>query len=106
MEGITLDISEVRAQRDFHDLVARVLEFPHYYGRNLDAFWDCLTELDEHTHVRIKYLDSLDSTLQAAILPYIEIMLEYERQTGGTFSITIESSSPGADSRDPAAMPE
>ena len=27
----------------FHDAISRALAFPDYYGRNLDALWDCLT---------------------------------------------------------------
>lgn len=28
------------------DALGRALDFPAYYGRNWDAAWDCLTELD------------------------------------------------------------
>ena len=30
-----------------HDQLARELNFPHWYGRNLDALYDCLTELEQ-----------------------------------------------------------
>ena len=26
--------------------IARVFEFPDYYGQNLDAFWECINDLD------------------------------------------------------------
>ncbi|MBQ2613475.1 MAG: barstar family protein [Methanobrevibacter sp.] len=29
-----------------HDYLAEVLNFPEYYGKNLDALYDCLTEID------------------------------------------------------------
>ncbi|GAB3697911.1 barstar family protein [Mariniluteicoccus flavus] len=29
--------------------IGRALSFPDYYGRNLDALWDCLTDLAEPT---------------------------------------------------------
>ncbi|MGH9870573.1 MAG: barstar family protein [Candidatus Polarisedimenticolia bacterium] len=31
---------------DFHHEVATALQFPDYYGRNLDAFNDCLSDMD------------------------------------------------------------
>jgi hypothetical protein len=33
----------------FHDQFARVLGFPAYYGRNMDAWIDCLTYSDDAT---------------------------------------------------------
>lgn len=29
-----------------HDYIAEALDFPDYYGKNLDALYDCLTEID------------------------------------------------------------
>jgi hypothetical protein len=31
----------------FHDVFNEVLEFPAYYGRNVDAWIDCLTYVDD-----------------------------------------------------------
>lgn len=42
-------------------LDAEVLGFPDYYGKNLDAFFDCLTELGECTIV-LKEIDALSRT--------------------------------------------
>jgi len=33
------------------ELVGRTLEFPDYYGQNMDAAWDCLTDLTTPTAV-------------------------------------------------------
>ena len=38
-----LDGKNMTTRKDAHDEIARVLELPEYYGRNLDALWDMLT---------------------------------------------------------------
>ena len=42
-----LDGSQIRDWDSFHDVSARVLGFPPFYGRSLNAWIDCLTYLDE-----------------------------------------------------------
>ena len=34
---------KIASPEEFHDAIAAALDFPDYYGRNLDALWDCLT---------------------------------------------------------------
>jgi RNAse (barnase) inhibitor barstar len=42
---VLLDCSAWASEADFHTEVASSLEFPDYYGRNLDAFNDCLSSI-------------------------------------------------------------
>lgn len=44
--------------RQLHLLLARYLEFPQWYGRNLDALYDCLTELPEPLQLHLSRWDS------------------------------------------------
>ena len=37
-----LDLVELSGRRVFHDRVAALLDFPDYYGRNLNALNDCI----------------------------------------------------------------
>lgn len=32
-------------KKEGHDYLMKVLNFPDYYGKNLDALYDCLTEI-------------------------------------------------------------
>ena len=41
-----------------HDYIADALDFPDYYGKNLDALYDCLTEMScEIELVNAGYVD-------------------------------------------------
>lgn len=38
-------LSGVSDESSFHERIAVSLGFPDHYGRNLDALWDCLTDV-------------------------------------------------------------
>lgn len=45
MKQITLDGNLLADITQVHDYLKEMLEFPEYYGKNLDALYDCLTDL-------------------------------------------------------------
>jgi len=40
----TVDFKDVHYYLEIHKALKEGLDFPKYYGENLDALWDCLTE--------------------------------------------------------------
>ena len=60
MKKVELDFKDLFTPRQIHEYIAKKLEFPEYYGKNLDALYDCLTDIDEETEVRIVNYDPLD----------------------------------------------
>lgn len=52
MKQITLDGNILSDAAMVHDYLIEMLEFPEYYGKNLDALHDCLTDL-EHIYITI-----------------------------------------------------
>jgi ribonuclease inhibitor len=47
ISGVELDLTSVLSRDQLHDLLAARLGFPGYYGRNWDAFWDCITDPEQ-----------------------------------------------------------
>ena len=51
MRKINLDIEKMRSLPMLHKYLHTSLALPEYYGANLDALFDCLTELAEPTEL-------------------------------------------------------
>ena len=41
-----IDCANIKDWDSFHDEFNRVFEFPDFYGRNMDAWIDCMTSID------------------------------------------------------------
>ena len=51
MRKVILDFKPITTREDVHKYLAMKLDFPDYYGENLDALYDCLTDIGEDTVV-------------------------------------------------------
>ncbi len=47
MVVVKLDTRRITGWDTFHDLFAEVFGFPNFYGRNMNAWIDCMTNLDD-----------------------------------------------------------
>ena len=70
MKYITLDGKKIK--KESHDYLIRKLDLPDYYGRNLDALYDCLTEIGVETQIELinsEYvsLDLIDTFFDASL---------------------------------------
>lgn len=63
MESITLDGAQMLNRRMAHDHLAQQLQFPDYYGRNLDALYDLLSERSKETQLVIWHKGTILSWL-------------------------------------------
>ena len=44
-DNLTVDLSGVKTAEELHEALKEAFEFPEYYGGNLDALHDCLTDI-------------------------------------------------------------
>lgn len=66
MNNITLKLDKFSKKEELHSYLKKKMKFPDYYGENLDALFDCLTDISTDTAVDIKY--DADNELQRAVL--------------------------------------
>lgn len=59
LKEYTLDCEMMTDRMAAHDYIARELDFPDHYGRNLDALFDCLTDMGECS-ILFTNLDALE----------------------------------------------
>ena len=53
MREAVLDGGQISSREALHTALAEALPLPEWYGRNLDALMDCLTDLGEELTLRL-----------------------------------------------------
>ena len=53
MKKVTIDTAELTTMEQIHDFLKEELNFPDHYGKNLDALYDCLTDISEETEIEL-----------------------------------------------------
>ena len=59
MKTYRLDCAQMTTREALHGYLARELALPGYYGKNLDALFDCLTDMDEPAVFYFSHLNEL-----------------------------------------------
>ncbi len=59
MKEITINCANIGTIAEMHELLARELNFPGWYGCNLDALHDCLTAICEDTRINFLHFPAL-----------------------------------------------
>lgn len=63
MRIITIDCARIPDKKTFHTVLEETLEFPSWYGKNLDALHDCLTEIFTDTQLQFTNWSALEDAL-------------------------------------------
>lgn len=63
MKHILLNGEKMSTKETAHDYLAFKLDFPPYYGKNLDALWDLLSAAGEPLEINLINVDCLRANL-------------------------------------------
>ena len=50
MRKVVLNFDGMNSKEEIQEYLAEQMEFPFYYGKNLDALHDCLTDIQEDVY--------------------------------------------------------
>ena len=94
MKKIVLTFTGIASKKEVHRYLKERLELPEYYGGNLDALYDCLTDICEPTVFGIFLPLSDDAEPDIELLYYLEkvknIFLMAERDNGEYLAVMTD----------------
>ncbi len=77
MREITISGAEIGTREALHDVLQEKLALPDWYGRNLDALYDCLTaELTEETQLTVTDAELLEDSLGSYGRVFLRVLEE------------------------------
>lgn len=72
MQEVDIKVSEFETMEEIHEYLAQELDFPSYYGKNLSALYDVLTDLSEDTRISL----NLENPASESLLEEAQRMAE------------------------------
>lgn len=79
MKIVILDAKKMVEKEKMHEYFAKKFDLPEYYGRNLDALFDCLCEINEPTLIKLKNENALEAGLKESLTQlFLDVCAENE----------------------------
>lgn len=76
MKKFILDGKKMTSISDAHKHIKNQLNFPLYYGENLDALWDILSTIGEPTSIFLMNCDSLKENLSLYAQTLLDVIYD------------------------------
>ena len=85
---VRIDTRLITDWASFHDVFARLFGFPDYYGRNMDAWNDCMTYLNDP--------EASDTAVKAkpgeVVVLHLEHMIDFKKRCPELYEAIVECS--------------
>ncbi len=85
MHRLIIDGTKISNIEELHDFLSKTLKFPDYYGNNLDALWDMLTEMDEILLMSVINVEDLEEALEDKFDPFMEVLSDADNELENIF---------------------
>ena len=85
---VTIDLRLITDTESFHAVFAETLGFPYFYGKNMDAWIDCMTSLDMPSHG----MTSVHAPSDGVFVLEFENIDDFKKRCPGLFADLIECS--------------
>ncbi len=86
-----LDFTNVKYYSEFHTIIMESLDFPDYYGRNWDAFWDCITDMvGDPMHIQIVGFETVERKFHDASKMILEILKDAKHYANDRYADQIK----------------
>lgn len=87
----TFDLSACYSPEDLHDLLSDVLPLPEYYGGNLDALHDALTEPHPAWHLAFTGCKTASAVVGAKYMRAFQKMCEQVAGESDNLTVSFEA---------------
>lgn len=80
MKRAMLDGRAVSDRASLHDALSEALDLPCWYGRNLDALFDCLTDIHEETELCLCHFAALEEKLDGYAHVLLTVLMRAQEE--------------------------
>lgn len=89
MNQITIDLTGIETREQLHRTLSEQLDLPIWYGKNLDALYDCLTSVFVDQHLTLIAPEALEDALGSYGQCFFHV-LEAVQQENTHFSFSLQ----------------
>lgn len=89
MKSVILNGKKMTSIKVAHDYISRKLDFPEYYGGNLDALWDILSTISDPIHIRLINKEELYENLGDDSDPLLSVFFDANEENENLYFMLV-----------------